>query len=100
MSEKKYYVMASGRNHLYFHYETDSGEFAWCEEKDCYRDKCKMIFTKSELTEIMDGEILKRIPGGTNLEDLGKDKSYYVWIEDCNYWKNPFIELVPVEDGE
>lgn len=57
-------------------------------------------FTKSELSEIKDGMFLKRIPGGTPLDDLGKDKSYYVWIEDCNYWKNPLIELVPVEDGE
>ncbi|WP_270218943.1 DUF1642 domain-containing protein [Lactococcus lactis] len=60
----------------------------------------KTKFTKSELAEIKDGMFLKRIPGGTPLDDLGKDKSYYVWIEDCNYWKNPFIELVPVEDGE
>lgn len=60
----------------------------------------KTQFTKSELAEIKDGMFLKRIPGGTPLDDLGKDKSYYVWIEDCNYWKNPFIELVPVEDGE
>ena len=60
----------------------------------------KTKFTKSELSEIKDGMFLKRIPGGTPLDDLGKDKSYYVWIEDCNYWKNPFIELVPVEDGE
>lgn len=60
----------------------------------------KTQFTKSELAEIKDGMFLKRIPGGTPLDDLGKDKSYYVWIEDCNYWKNPFIELVPVEDEE
>ena len=60
----------------------------------------KTKFTKSELSEIKDGMFLKRIPGGTNLDDLGKDKSYYVWIDDCNYWKNPLIELVPVEDGE
>ena len=60
----------------------------------------KTQFTKSELAEIKDGMFLKRIPGGTPLDDLGKDKSCYVWIEDCNYWKNPFIELVPVEDGE
>ena len=57
-------------------------------------------FTKSELSEIKDGMFLKRIPGGTPLDDLGKDKSCYVWIEDSNYWKNPFIELVPAEDGE
>ena len=54
-------------------------------------------FTKSEITEIMDGAFLKRIPGGTPLDDLGKDKSCYIWIEDCNYWKNPLIDLVPVE---
>ncbi|WP_282798477.1 DUF1642 domain-containing protein [Lactococcus lactis] len=60
----------------------------------------KTKFTKSELAEIKDGMFLKRIPGGTPLDDLGKDKSYYVWIEDCNYWKNPLIELVPVEDNK
>ena len=58
----------------------------------------KNSFTTSELTEIMDGAILKRIPGGVPLNELGKDKSCYVWIEDCNYWKNPIIELVPVEE--
>ncbi|MDN5426398.1 MAG: hypothetical protein L0G03_11135 [Lactococcus lactis] len=60
----------------------------------------KTHFTKSELAEIMGGAILKRIPGGTPLDELGKDKSCYVWLDDCNYWKNPLIELVPVEDGE
>ena len=60
----------------------------------------KTKFTKSELSEIKDGMFLKRISGGTNLDDLGKDKSYYVWIDDCNYWINPLIDLVPVEDGE
>ena len=60
----------------------------------------KTQFTKSELVEIKDGMFLKRIPGGTPLDDLSKDKSYYVWLDDCNYWKNPLIELVPVEDGE
>ncbi|MGF2004126.1 DUF1642 domain-containing protein [Lactococcus lactis] len=60
----------------------------------------KTQFTKSELSEIKNGMFLKRIPGGTPLDDLGKDKSYYVWLDDCNYWINPLIELVPVEDGE
>lgn len=60
----------------------------------------KTQFTKSELAEIKDGTFLKRIPGGTPLDELGKDKSYYVWLDDYNYWINPLIELVPVEDGE
>ncbi|WP_350356793.1 hypothetical protein ABLU29_00110 (plasmid) [Lactococcus lactis] len=58
----------------------------------------KDSFTTSELTEFMDGALLKRIPGGVPLDELGKDKSCYVWIEGCNYWKNPLIELVPVEE--
>lgn len=57
-------------------------------------------FTKSELAEIMDGAILKKIPGGTHLDDLEKDRSHYNWIDDCNYWVNPLIELVPVEVEE
>nr|DAE52077.1 MAG TPA: Protein of unknown function (DUF1642) [Caudoviricetes sp.] len=60
----------------------------------------KIQFTKSELSEIKDGTFLKKIPGGTPLDDLGKDNSYYVWLDDCNYWINPLIELMPVEDGE
>ncbi|MDN5426511.1 MAG: DUF1642 domain-containing protein [Lactococcus lactis] len=60
----------------------------------------KTQFTKSELAEIKDGTFMKKIPGGTPLDDLGKDKSYYVRLDDCNYWINPLIELVPVEDGE
>lgn len=60
----------------------------------------KTQFTKSELSEIKDGMFLKRIPGGTPLDELGKDKSCYVWLDDCNYWINPLIELVPAEDGE
>lgn len=55
-------------------------------------------FTKSELVEIMDGAILKKIPGGTPLGDLEKDKTHYHWIDDCNYWVNPLVELVPVDD--
>lgn len=100
MSEKKYYVMASGRNHLYFHYETDSGEFAWCEEKDCYRDKCKMIFTKSELTEIMDGAIYKCHEATAEWNELeNQDWNYNPYIDKYE-WINPLIELVPVEGGE
>lgn len=40
-----------------------------------YVELNKDSFTTSELTEIMDGAILKRIPGGVTLDELGKDKS-------------------------
>lgn len=103
MSEKKYYVKLRPEVMYYSDYGlgsiqylevylSESGEFVPAIDR--------ASFTKSEITRIMDGEILKRIPGGTPLDDLGKDKSYYVWLDDCNYWINPLIELVPVEDGE
>lgn len=103
MSEKKYYVKLSAEVMYYSDYglgsiqylETylnDSGDFAPAIDRTS--------FTKSEITRIMGGVFLKRIPGGTPLDDLGKDKRYHVWLDGCNYWKNPLIDLVPVEDGE
>jgi len=103
MSEKKYYVKLSAEVMYYSDYglgsiqylETylnDSGDFTPATDR--------ASLTKTEITRIMGGAILKRIPGETPLDDLGKDKSCYVWLDDCNYWKNPLIELVPVEDGE
>ncbi|MDT2909317.1 hypothetical protein [Lactococcus lactis] len=106
MSEKKYYVklIQTGlvykeeRYQLYL-WKYD-GKYSYSPKdytEEHYPDKLhRYQYTKKELTEVMNGAILKRISGGTNLDDLGKDKSCYVWIEDCNYWKNPLIELVPV----
>ena len=100
MSEKKYYVKLKN---TYKHDERllslnkVSGKIDFVDWRN---SGAWWKGTKSELAEIMDGAILKRIPGGVPLDELGKDKSCYVWIEDCNYWKNPLIELVPVEDGE
>lgn len=110
MSEKKYYVFLSPLNNgnkpffqlVSFGFMAELFGFAKCNTKNKngrYENKYSR-FTKSELAEIKDGMFLKRIPGGTPLDDLGKDKSYYVWLDDCNYWINPLIELVPVEDGE
>ncbi|MDT2871868.1 hypothetical protein P7H79_00535 [Lactococcus lactis] len=110
MSEKKYYVFLSPLNNgnkpffqlVSFGFMAELVGFAKCNTKNKngrYENKYSK-FTKSELDEIMGGAILKRIPGGTPLDELGKDKSCYVWLDDCNYWKNPLIDLVPVEDGE
>lgn len=110
MSEKKYYVFLSPLNNgnkpffqlVSFGFMAELFGFAKCNTKNKngrYENKYSR-FTKSELAEIMSGAILKRIPGGTPLDELGKDKSCYVWIDDCNYWINPLIELVPMEDGE
>lgn len=99
MSEKKYYVKLSPEVMYYSDYGlgsiqylepylNDSGDFAPATDR--------ASLTKTEITRIMGGTILKRIP----LDDLGKDKRYYVWLDGCNYWKNPLIDLVPVEDGE
>ena len=77
--------------------------FAQCKTKNKngrYENRQAKLFNSDELIKIDDGALLKRIPGGTPLDDLGKDKSYYHWFDDCNFWKNPIIELVPVEDGE
>ena len=105
MSEKKYYVRLAKAFQPGGKYLVQLG----FNGSDYYFDRYKgsaaenynqNSFTKSELDEIVGGAILKRIPGGTPLDELGKDKSCYVWIETCNYWINPLIELVPVEDGE
>lgn len=98
MSEQKYYVMAAGRNHLYFHYETDSGEFSWIDEKECCRENCKIIFTKSELAEIMDGALYRVC----NKDETFGLSPHVCDIEgvDCTEWINPLIDLVPVEEEE
>ncbi|MDT2891627.1 hypothetical protein P7H89_03835 [Lactococcus lactis] len=117
MSEKKYYVkLKSPNDHKGIWWRGDRSEWqpysyvpVYGEELDDWGERevigwkvSEFIpsFTKSELGKIMGGAILKRIPGGTPLDELGKDKSCYVWLDDCNYWKNPLIELVPVEDEE
>lgn len=101
MSEKKYYVKSVISCEPY----TSDADKGWLtsasnDSATWIYKKYRNAFTKSELSEIKDGMFLKRIPGGTPLDDLGKDKSYYVWLDDCNYWINPLIELVPVEDGK
>ncbi|USI64758.1 hypothetical protein LMK05_07885 [Lactococcus petauri] len=110
MSEQKYYVFLSplgnGNKPFYqFIKHGFMGELVGCakcntKNKDGRYENKYSRFTKSELAEIMDGAILKKIPGGTPLDDLEKDRSHYRWIDDCNYWINPLIELVPVEEEE
>lgn len=98
MSEKKYYVLEKLARTFKLT-KQPNGEFMFLEDDYVFDvTNSKNHFTKKEITEIKGGMFLKRISGGTPLDDLGKDKSCYVWIEDCNYWKNPFIELVPVEE--
>jgi len=100
MSEKKYYILEKLARYFKLT-KMPNGEFMFMEDDYVFDvPNSQNQFTKTEIAEIKDGMFLKRIPGGTPLDDLGKDKSYYVWIDDCNYWKNPIIELVPVEGGE
>lgn len=100
MNDKKYYILEKLARYFKLT-KMPNGEFMFMEDDYVFDvPNSQNQFTKKEIAEIKDGMFLKRIPGGTPLDDLGKDKSYYVWIEDCNYWKNPLIELVPVEDGE
>ena len=49
----------------------------------------KISFTKSELSEIMDGALYR-----------GHEKNIYCVLLGCEEWINPLIELVPVEDDE
>jgi len=108
MSEKKYYVkliqtgLRGSEERFQLYLWQHSGKYSYSskvyDEEHNTSGLERFQFTASKLTEVMNGAILKRISGGTNLDDLGKDKSCYVWIEDCNYWKNPLIELVPVGD--
>ena len=103
MSDKKYYVKLKPEVMYYSDYGLGSIQYleVYLSEYGEFVPAIDGVaFTKSEIAEIKDGMFLKRIPGGTSLDDLGKDKSHYVWIDDCNYWKNPLIELVPMEDGE
>ncbi|OSP86499.1 hypothetical protein B9W73_09540 [Lactococcus lactis] len=100
MNDKKYYILEKLARYFKLT-KMPNGEFMFMEDDYVFDvPNSQNQFTKNEIAEIKDGMFLKRIPGGTPLDDLGKDKSCYVWLDDCNYWKNPFIELVPLEDGE
>jgi hypothetical protein len=100
MSEKKYYVFLSPLNNgnkpffqlVRFGFMAELVGFAKCNTKNKngrYENKYSR-FTKSELGKIMGGAIYK----GCILPDGHEFSS------DCKPWKNPLIELVPVEDGE
>ena len=47
------------------------------------------VFTKSDLSKIMDGALYR-----------GHEKNIYCVLLGCEEWINPLIELVPVEDDE
>ena len=47
------------------------------------------VFTKSELSKIMDGALYR-----------GHETNRYCELLGCEKWINPLIELVPVEDNE
>lgn len=104
MSEQKYYVkLKSPNNHLGIWWRGDRSEWqpysrdpVYGEELDDLGERVvigwkvsKYIpsFTKSELSEIMDGALYKGHEMNQDCVFLG-----------CEGWINPLIELVPVED--
>ncbi|WP_339012231.1 hypothetical protein VNN36_09080 [Lactococcus garvieae] len=100
MSEQKYYVE-----------DLLTGDGTWVG-KDIFGvvSGCHMkptAFTKSELAEIMDGALYKQFPSFPFSGFYGRDKELndkYNWSYnfelECWEWKNPLIELVPVEEDE
>lgn len=106
MSEKKYYVkLKSPNNHKGIWWCGDRSEWqpysydpVYGEELDDWGEREVIgwkvsenipAFTKSELAEIMDGALYKGHELNMDCVNLG-----------CQEWINPFIELVPAEDGE
>ena len=106
MSEQKYYVK------LKKEFQATGVTFAdmrlYLDENGAFDLKYfAHPFTKSELAEIMDGALYKQFPSFPFSGFYGRDKelndkynwSYNFEIE-CWEWKNPLIELVPVEEDE
>ena len=60
------------------------------------------VFTKSDLSKIMDGDLYKRAPYG-EIQETGSRTGWYHVEDDDSWddeWINPLIELVPVEGNE
>ncbi|CAJ1223728.1 hypothetical protein LLWA12L8_FAMOGCFE_00986 [Lactococcus lactis] len=97
MSEKKYYVKLNPEVMYYSDYGfgsvqylepylNDVGDFAPAIDR--------ASFTKSEISRLMNESLVRDVgfDDSTEISLVGKI------IDD--YWINPLIELVPVEDGE
>lgn len=84
MSEQKYYVkLKSPNNHLGIWWRGELVVIGWKVSKYI------PSFTKSELSEIIDGALYK-----------GHEMNQYCVFLGCEEWVNPLIELVPVEEVE
>ena len=60
------------------------------------------VFTKSDLSKIMDGALYKRAPYG-EIQETGSRTGWYHVEDDDSWddeWINPLIELVPVEEED
>lgn len=117
MSEQKYYVFLSpldnGKKPFYqlikHGFMGELVGFAKCKTKNKdgrYENKYSK-FTKTELAEIMDGSLYKQTHAFPFSGYYGSDESLsqqYNWSYNFEIkrweWKNPLIELVPVEEEE
>lgn len=112
MSEKKYYVALKlldvDDETIYLTVWTEEGvsdePYFYPAKSEHTHKQAKNIFTKSELTEIMDGALYKQTDSLPfewlySFESL-KEKLGWEFNETIDKWEytNPIIELVPVED--
>ena len=110
MSEQKYYVkLKPSISVIVEHDDQDNdvefgyGYLNWLHEFSPWTPGNK--FTKTELSEVMNGGLYKEVKGlaeyeADTLVDSKTGWSYTDKIITDIEWINPLIELVPVEDNE
>lgn len=90
MSEQKYYVRLSCCAYINQKDGCVLHKVLWLDcDWEFVEEDNRHLFTKSELSKIMDGALYR-----------GHETNMDCVFSGCEEWINPLIELVPVEDNE
>lgn len=101
MSEQKYYILEKLARYFKLT-KMPNSEFLFMEDDYVFDvPNSQNQFTKKELAEIKDGMFYKILNQRSFTAPTAVSEDW-IWSEELQAyeWRNPFIELVPVEDGE